>query len=182
MAGINFKPQIDFEMETQRGDHLCWIAVAVSVKRHFDRESDLQQWELVRKLKRTGDCGTAAVLAGGDVPERCDKPGRLEAALDEVSHLAAESATHPNPSKAPMTFQAIQTEIDAGRPVCAYIEWSPGSEGHFILISGYHETNGDRYLYVKDPLYRDGVHSYEHVVKNYLLDGTWEFTYRLKKG
>ena len=41
---------------------------------------------------------------------------------------------------------------------------------------GYHETNGDRYLYVKDPLYRDGVHSYEHVVKNYLLDGTWEYS------
>ena len=78
-----------------------------------------------------------------------------------------------------MTFQDVRRQIDNNLPVCAYISWGEG-DGHFILISGYHVLNEVEYLYVKDPLYRDGVHSYETVAKHYRSDGKWEYTYKLK--
>ena len=81
--------------------------------------------------------------------------------------------------KGTMTFQDVQRQIDNNLPVCAYISWGAG-EGHFILISGYNVLNEVEYLYIKDPLYRDGVHSYEAVANHYLSDGQWEYTYRLK--
>src|SRR5882762_5065576 len=33
---VDFKPQISFSEEHQQGYELCWIAVAVSVKHHFN--------------------------------------------------------------------------------------------------------------------------------------------------
>ncbi len=180
MPGVRFKPQIDIEVETQRGEHLCWIAVAVSVDHYFNKSSTLTQCELVRRLKHTGDCCTPDVLAGGRVPEKCDKPGRLETALAAVSHLAKDTPAHPNPSEGPMRFDDIRKEIDAGRPVCAYVGSGFKSEGHFILISGYHAWNGKQYLYVEDPNCRDGSHPYDEVVNRYQFWWKWEYTYRLK--
>ena len=90
MAGINFEPQIKFDMEGQQGDNLCWIAIAVSVNRYFDATSTLRQCELVGKLPPAGSAGatvtprsccTAAAQGGGDVPRACDHKGRLDVAL-----------------------------------------------------------------------------------------------------
>jgi hypothetical protein len=82
--------------------------------------------------------------------------------------------------KGELAFAEVQSEISSGLPVCAYISWG-GGEGHFILISGCNESNGNRYLYVKDPLHGDSIHSYADVVSHYRLIGKWKFTYKLKK-
>src|SRR5437660_53516 len=124
MAGINFDPQIDFGMEEQQGDNLCWIAVAVSVNRYFDTASALRQCELVGKLppaRPAGasvaprSCCTPTAQAGGRVPRACDHKGRLDLALGAhgVDHL-----DHIVPGA--MTFAHIQKEIDKGLPVCAF--------------------------------------------------------------
>ena len=177
MAGIGFTPQILFDMEGQQGDSLCWIAVAVSVQHYFETTSALKQCELVRALlNATRTCCDDDALSGGFVPIRCDKPGKLVVALGTppgVDHLN-------DVFEGTMTFADVQRQIDRNLPVCAYISWGAG-EGHFILISGYNDLNGVQYLYVKDPLYRDGVHTYETVANHYLLDGQWTFTYRLRR-
>ena len=186
MAGISFKPQIDFDMETQQGGSLCWIAIAVSVNRYFDTASTLRQCELVGKLPHAGtasatithrSCCTPEAQGGGNVPPACDHTGRLDIALgahgvDHLDHVL----------RGAMTFDHVQKEIEKGLPVCAFISFG-GNDGHFILISGHNVVNGIRYLYVNDPLFRDGVHPYDRVKSNYMLaDAEWKFTYKLKKG
>ena len=81
-----------------------------------------------------------------------------------------------------MTFDEVQSEIEKGLPVCAFISFLGGNDGHFILISGHNVVNGVPYLYVKDPLFRDGIHPYDRVESKYQLVGEWTFTYKLKKG
>lgn len=176
MAGISFTPQILFNMEGQQGDFLCWIAVAVSVEHYFDTTSALQQCELVKAIRHLSHrCCNAEALSGGLVPIECDKAGKLDVALGPtpgVDHLRDKF-------DGIMTFADVKRQIDNNLPVCAYISWGAG-EGHFILISGYNVANGVEYLYVKDPLFRDGIHSYETVVSRYSLVGQWKYTYKLK--
>ena len=186
MAGIQFEPQIKFDMKGQQGDNLCWIAIAVSVNSHFDATSTLQQCELVGKLPPAGSAGarvtpgsccTAAAQAGGDVPRACDYKGRLDVALGDRGVRNLRSVQHGI-----MTFAEVQSEIHNGLPVCAFISFLGEKDGHFILICGHNVVNGVPYLYVKDPLFRDGIHPYDRVVSKYQLVGEWKFTYKLTKG
>jgi hypothetical protein len=180
MAGIDFSPQIPFDMQHQQGDFLCWIAVAVSVKHHFESSSQMRQCGLVKALI-TG-VGSSCCTASNGVRKKCDQEGALDDALDYVSHLAADTAAKPNPFKGIMKFADVQAQIDEGLPICAYIAWSGNDgDGHFILISGYLESGGTQYLYVEDPLYDSGPQPYDRVVSNYNLEGgAWGYTYRLK--
>jgi hypothetical protein len=180
IAGIRFDPQIKFKMETQRGGFLCWIAVAVSARNHLEPTAPpLLQCTLAEALLRpTSTCCTAVALGGGYVPLKCNVTGALDAALGAtpgVGHLQATAS-------GAMKFADIQTEIDKGLPVCAFISWTGDEtdDGHFILISGYHVSRGVNYLYVKDSKFHDGVHSYNTVVSHYRLKGTWMYTYTLK--
>jgi hypothetical protein len=173
-------------MEGQQGDNLCWIAIAVSVNRYFNAKATLRQCELVGKLPPAGaaaakvtpgSCCTAEAQAGGRVPSACDFKGRLDVALGTQGVRNLRSV-----QQGIMTFAEVQNEIDQGLPICAFISFLDEKDGHFILISGHTVVNGVQYLYVKDPLFRDGVHPYDRVVSKYQLVGEWKFTYRLKKG
>ena len=176
----DFDPQIPFVEQDQQGDELCWIAVAVSVKHHFNPTSDTRQCDLVGTLLTdvTGPCCTNA----GGVHKKCDKPGRLERALSHVHHLATGTHAEPNPEGGgAMSFSDIQAQIDENLPVCIYIQWNGEAVGHFSVISGYHESGGKKYVYVNDPLFGSGPQPYNRVVSNYNLEsGSWQFTYRLK--
>src|SRR5436305_1818428 len=151
-------------MEGQQGESLCWIAVAMSVQRHFQATPTLRQCELIGKLPpagragakvNPGSCCTAAPGGGGRVPAICDYTGRLDLALG-----ASPGVDHLNAVQGRMAFTEVQSEIDKGIPVCAFISFGRNN-GHFILISGYNVANGIEYLYVKDPLHRDGIHPYD---------------------
>lgn len=177
---IDFNPQIPFIQQHQQRSELCWIAVAVSVKRHFDPTSQMRQCELAKALLGiTGPCCTDpdGVLAP------CNKPGRLEVALGSVQHLAPTSRAAPNPNNngQPMAFADVQQQIDRNLPVCIFIQWPGEDIGHFILISGYLESAGKQYLWVNDPLYGSGPKPYQQVVSNYHSEhGTWQCSYLLK--
>jgi hypothetical protein len=175
---IDFQPQIPFVEQDQQGNKLCWIAVAVSVKRHFDPNSNIRQCQLAEALLPDvkGPCCTNS----GGVLKKCDKPGRLEEALSHVGHFGA--GPHPNPEGGgAMAFSKIQAQIDNNLPVCIFIRWSGNDVGHFTVISGYHESGGKKYLYVNDPFFGSGPQPYNRVVSNYNLDGgKWRFSYRLK--
>lgn len=179
---IDFDPQIPFNVEDQQGDELCWIAVAVSVKHHFDPASRMRHCGLAKALLEIG-AGACCTTSGG-VRKKCDQPGALDEALGHpsVDHLAASTAADANPKGGgAMTFAEIQAQIDLHLPVCIFIQW-PGKEvGHFILISGYHESGEKQYVYVNDPFFGVGPQPYNRVVSNYLGEhGKWQFTYRLK--
>ncbi|MEO8591702.1 MAG: papain-like cysteine protease family protein [Candidatus Solibacter sp.] len=178
---VDFNPQIQFDEQDQQGDELCWIAVAVSVKHHFDPPSQMKQCGLARTLLGiSGPCCTAS----DGVRKKCDQPGRLEDALghSSVDHLARSTTARPNPiGGGAMTFAEVKAQIDNQLPVCVYIHWPGEDIGHFILISGYQEVDGRQYVYVMDPRYGGGPMPYNRVVSNYNLErGKWQFSYRLK--
>jgi hypothetical protein len=178
---IDFDPQVPFVEEDQQASEWCWIALAVSVKHHFDTASNMRQCELAKVLLGIrSPCCTKS----GSVPKVCDKPGRLEDALGHpsVDHLAQGTAAHANPRDGgAMTFAEIQAQIDNSLPFCIFIKWPGKNVGHFILISGYLESGGKQYVYVNDPLFGSGPQPYNRVVSNYNLEhGTWQSTYRLK--
>jgi hypothetical protein len=72
----------------------------------------------------------------------------------------------------PFTFGMLQPEIDSGRPVEPYYAWSGGG-AHVAVITGYTD-NGE--LWVGDPWYGPGLHSYNDVLTAYGL-GTWSLTF-----
>jgi len=175
---VDFDSQIHFDQQTQKANEWCWIALAVSVKRHFDKTSTMEQCELAQRLLHVDSC-----CNGSTVRPECDQPGELDRALRFVKHFAPTTADVPNPEDGrALTFEEIQEQIDRKVPVCAYIEWPGSPVGHFIAISGYYVTaEGEEYVYVNDPLYGSGPQPYFRVVDNYHFEaGEWKCTYRLK--
>src|SRR2546429_9795178 len=109
---VDFTPQISFSEQHQQGDELCWIAVAVSVKRHFDPTSTMRQCDLAEALLPPDITGPCCTNSGG-VRAKCDIPGQLEEALGHVGHLAISTHAIPNPEGGgAMSFSDIQTQID----------------------------------------------------------------------
>jgi hypothetical protein len=171
-----FTPQISFSLEDQIGDNWCWLAVAVSTDRHFHLGSILKQCDLATQLipGASGCCTN-----NGSVPRKCDQPGALDDALSAVNELAPGA----NPSAGALLFPQVQAEIDNGRPVGIRIGWDgdPQFNGHFIIVTGYQVLKTKNKLYVQDPLWGDGLYSYQQVATNYLSnDGVWTHTYLVK--
>ena len=81
------------------------------------------------------------------------------------------------------------------RPVCVRIVWDVDGDGfgdgaHFVVIHGYDERNGIRYVEVKDPLAgqistpapvaNSEEVEFEEFRTRYHLTGTWLQTYLVK--
>lgn len=179
-----FQPQIRFFQQDQLESEWCWIAVTVSVTNYFERLSTLQQCELAGKLL-TKDCCVGCAC------HECNTPGALVDALGKVSHLKGGEiegpAGHAIGVPNPLTFDQIKAEIDAGLPVCAFIEWDTENIGHFCVISGYEFSKPEpanenlQYLFVHDPIFGSGSQPFKRFRSNYNLQGgTWKAMYKLK--
>lgn len=72
-----------------------------------------------------------------------------------------------DPITKPLDFDAVRSEIDAGRPVCALIKWldSQGQvtqRGHFIAINGYRVTPAQKeFVSITDPIYGESEVAFE---------------------
>jgi hypothetical protein len=170
--GVDFTPQVVFNEQPQELYNWCWIAVAASVNDYFETAST-QQSDLANQLLGRYDC---------DQGENCDQAGSLGDALHYVKHLAAANGALANPDGHSMTFETIAAELEQNKkPLCIYIDWGAGGEGHFCVISGYKQIGNEQYLFVNDPLFGSGPQPYSRVLSNYNLEqGKWTFTYRLK--
>src|SRR5438105_1231176 len=110
-----------FQIEKQTKDMWCWAAVSVSVNRYFSPKSKWTQCRVAREVTHNQNCC-------GD-KEACNLAEKLEDGLKAVEHWKETL-------DGVLTFEQIQSEIDASRPVCARIGWRHGG-GHFVIISGY---------------------------------------------
>jgi hypothetical protein len=165
-----------FPMEKQQEPDWCWAAVAVSVEYYFDPQSTWTQAALAQAVleqRRQIPAGTDCSKGG------CDIPWYLSDALTAVGKLRA---TLPGRI---LSYQEIQQELIADRPVCARISWQGGG-AHFVVISGYgFSPGGIPQLYVSDPLLQDSsvaISSYDDFVSAYFGDGQWEETYLTQQG
>jgi hypothetical protein len=79
----------------------------------------------------------------------------LSFALGSGARPFVVSATDPGASE---TFwNAVKTEIDAGRPMIGLIQWILSGDGHAVVIRGYSESSaGRRAILVNDPFFGPG--------------------------
>jgi hypothetical protein len=150
-------------MQTQQEDQWCWAAIAASVDTYFSPFASSPQCRIA-----------AAVLnSGSDTcndPQKYNNPAKLQVALKAIGRYRA---THIGP----LSFEDLQAEIDAGRPVCVRIAWSGGG-AHFVVLSGYHvSTTGVRTVDVADPLYPDSTRLFDQFPSAYHGGGEWTATF-----
>jgi Papain-like cysteine protease AvrRpt2 len=153
--------RLDFAMQHQQQTNWCWAAVATSVSLFYDPASTWTQCAVANsELGRTDCCGT-----GASGP--CNVYGFLGSSLTTVGHLDHQTGSTS-------TFGDVQTEIDAGRPLCARTAWSGGG-AHFLAIIGYRIF--DEMLAVDDPWYGKSDVSYATFTSSYQGSGSWTHSY-----
>jgi hypothetical protein len=153
--------RLDFAMQHQQQTNWCWAAVSTSVALFYDPASTWTQCLVANgELGRNDCCGD-----GASGP--CNVYGFLASSLTRVGHL-----DHSVGSSS--TFAQVQTEIDAGRPLCARTAWSGGG-AHFLAIIGYRIL--DQMLAVDDPWYGKSDVSYTTFSSSYQGSGSWTHSY-----
>ena len=159
-------PNIDFTIQTQDADQLCWAAVAISVALAYEPTT---QWKrqclLVNDLFNLPDCCSDPKLV------ECNRQADLEVALKRTGHLQLGGGPLP-----PLSFNQVRDEIVAKNFVCCRIETN--GVGHFIVISACSDDGGAQQVRVHDP--QRGSEServYEEVLNHYLGLGTCTHAY-----
>jgi hypothetical protein len=193
-SNVIAKRKLNFKIEIQEQSEWCWAAVAASINKYFDPASTLQQCDVANKVLPKDYPGQD--LPDSDCPccchcccepEKCDKPAQLEVALQQV-HKFRKILLRP------LTFEEIQREIDAGRPIGVAITWESGNSpepnsrnpnppGHFVVLRGYRElTSGLRQVYVGDPLNPSSLVDVDEFTLAYYGDGVWTASYLVHSG
>jgi Peptidase_C39 like family len=122
----------------QKGKMWCWAACMQMVLEHNDLP--MTQCKIVKK-KLDDEDSTCAELEN----ESCEAPD-MEPTWVECG------ITNVQPRNGRITFETIQDEIAANRPIQVGILWSK-SGGHAVLIKGWAETDPVALL-IDDPLRR----------------------------
>ncbi len=155
---------LKFTMQAQQQTNWCWAAVSTSVSHFYDPSSAWTQCKVANaQLSRTDCCGTGASGA-------CNVYGFLDQGLSEVGHF-------DHLQNGVTTFQVLQNEIIAARPLGIRVAWQGGG-AHFIAAIGAEE--GDLVL-VGDP--GSGTNSlvdYTTLETSYNGSGTWTHSYFTK--
>jgi hypothetical protein len=143
---------LSFAVQRQKRPEWCWAAVSVSVDLFFRPNSTHTQCELAGAVLHQPCCDGGAPAKSAE----CNQTHTLHTVLGTLHLLAATPVVRPDN---PLSFSAVQKEIDAGRPICALIKWLDKqgqltTRGHFITINGYHVTPGQKqFVSISDPLY-----------------------------
>jgi Papain-like cysteine protease AvrRpt2 len=158
-------PSIDFTIQSQDADQLCWAAVAVSVALAYEPATQWQrQCLLVNDLFNLSNCCPDPKLGA------CNQQADLELALTRTGHLQLG----PVP---PLSFNQVRDEIVAKHFVCCRIETN--GVGHFIVISACSDNGGVQQVRVHDPQQgsSESERDYEEVLNHYLGQGTCTHAY-----
>jgi len=140
--------------------NLCWAACCSMVFQRFG-------------LRAVPLCSLASEACGKDccsAPDQsCDKSQWPDAIFQRHFFSYVPGG--------PLGLANILYEINAGRPVCAVLQWEDGAGddigGHMITICGYY-PNGD--VLIKDPMYGEGRVSLDYVSTAYNR-GEWSDSY-----
>jgi hypothetical protein len=156
-----------FWQETQQQGQWCWAAVTVSISAYYNSANPWTQCTLVNAELNKPDC-----CVNGSAPY-CDRPWTLNGPLAHTKHLQNMFGVVP--------FQAINTEIESGRPVACRIRWTGGA-GHFVVLHGSSASSDGAALFVSvaDPLYGPSTYSYDGFRTSYRNNGVWTHSYYTK--
>jgi hypothetical protein len=156
--------RLRFSMQQQRQANWCWAAVSSSVDEYYKVGSTLTQCQIANSHTGQTNCCSAA---GSSAP--CNAYGYLDQTLGIVGHF--DRMTQPS------TFDEVEKEMVAGRPLGIRVAWSGGG-AHFIAATG---TEDDGSVWVSDP--GSGTTSlvpFNTLRSSYLSSGTWTHSYFTK--
>lgn len=143
------KRALALTIQRQEKSEWCWAATSVSVDRFFRPDSTHTQCDIASLALGLHCCDNGKPAQS----DACNGPHPLNPVLGQLHLLAAD------PILKPLTFDRVQQEIDAGRPICVLIKWLDNQgqvtdRGHFIAINGYHVTPAQtQFVSITDPLY-----------------------------
>lgn len=142
----------------------CWCAVTVGVSRFFDSTFALTQ------------CETAAQVLSA--PDACLRPSDDDVnRMFELQKALKVFGRVERVVDAPLSFEEVEREIQAQRPVGAQILFHDAGRMHFTIIRGCRTVAGERILVVDDPLFDESESSYERFKTFYRGDGEWQRSY-----
>jgi len=171
---------IAFRMPSQCHSNWCWAAVAEGIAKYYNPGSNCKQCRIAQRILRDPDCCN---FECGTVV-RFNRPHSLVAALSLIDCRATGMAPGQR-----LSLAELQSEIRAGRPVCARIVWTDGNPSldiprngkHFVAITGY--LPGTSKIRIRDPWFDDDVIDYDEFCTDYQsAGGTWTDTYLTRMG
>jgi hypothetical protein len=163
---MNGSTALTLQIQHQLQTLWCWAACSSSTSEFFDASSSWTQCLIVNsELGQSACCQNGATKA-------CNRPWYLDRALTLTGNFATRV-------QGPASWDDVRNEIDAGRPVGARIGWRGGG-GHFVLITGYSDTEGARQLNVEDPWTGSAVVAFSDFASSYQRTGSWTHTYMTK--
>ncbi|MFP6735327.1 MAG: papain-like cysteine protease family protein [Rhodospirillales bacterium] len=155
--------ELTINMWSQEQTNWCWAAVSTSVALYYNEKSHWRQCIIVNtQLAQTTCC------VKGDT-KACDQPSSLTTALTTTGNL-----NKMTPSS--ISLSAVNTEINAKRPIGARIDWGDGS-AHVMAITG---SLVNDIVQIKDPFSGETKMSYTQFRDNYQGSGTWSHSYTTK--
>ena len=157
-------PSLGIQVPHQEQNNWCWCAVTVGVSRFFTPSFLLTQCQAAAQVLSIVD----ACSRPGD--EDVDCPFDLDRALATFNHL-------DRVVEQPLTFEQIEDEMAAKRPVGVQILFQDSGLTHFTVIRGSRRISGDRIVVIDDPLYDESEWSYEEFRDAYKGDGEWTRSY-----
>ena len=163
-----------FQIETQEKLHWCWAAVAATVAHYFFPDKPpLSQCMIAQTV--VNPAGTSCCA---DITGVCDVSEDLIDALNAINTVVGPPLNNHREPDTILSFESVKQQIDSKRPVCVRIQWSDGSGGHFVMVSGYSvDQSGVQWVDIADPYYDDSTVPYNQFVSDYLGKGAWNSTY-----
>jgi len=158
-----------FPMQDQFQNNWCRSAVSVSVDDFFGSPTTWTQCQMAnRELAQNSCCLNGISFA-------CDQPWYLDRALVRVGRLSTVYGGRPNNAR-------LFSEIDQRRPVALRIQWNGTSNGHFVAVTGYDDSNpGNPMLEIDDPFYGHSTLEAASFPASYQsLGGAWTHTYETR--
>lgn len=163
LGTIRLWKRIGFTMQQQLQTQWCWAATSVSVSKYYRPSSSWTQCSMVNAER-----GQTTCCVNGS-SSQCNQPNVLDSPLSRAKVL-------DHMQGGDVSYDVIQDEIDAGRPLCWRIGWSGGG-GHFAVIEGY-RIGGTPWVTVDDPIYGQSDVALSTITGGqYQGSGDWTHTY-----
>ena len=158
---------LDVNVPRQAQDNWCWAAVSVGIRRAYEGSATLQCQVATQVLGQHPCCPAG-------VETFCNVQRPLVPALRP--HFDGPVLDDGNSRQ----FEFVKHHIDRGHPLAVRLAWGEGGTGHFVVISGYHETGDLKDVVVCDPYIGGKGHRvpFEQFRSNYQQLGQWDLTYR----
>ncbi len=144
--------KLDFKVELQAGQRMCWAAIASAVAKFYDKETECNQID----------------LAKGVFGEKYDQFYSPETALSIYDNLSSEL----NRS---LTQSEISEELINGRPIAACMKHFVG--WHLVVIYGISQNK----LLIADPLLGEvqcEINAFRDAYETYY---SWTHSYKTKQ-